>query len=78
MSDVSVISTPLGSSNPEVIKITSVLDIAKKVEEHYTKGYVVGAIHPVLLSIGRRKHFPASHMYRVVLFRPKLRYLENN
>ncbi|XP_053133659.1 raftlin-2 isoform X2 [Hemicordylus capensis] len=61
-----------GSSNPEVIKISSVLDIAKKVEEYYTKGYVVGAIHPVLLSLGRRRHFSASHMYRVVLLRPKL------
>lgn len=61
-----------GSSNPEVIKITSVLDIATKVEEYYNKGYVVGAIHPVLLPIGRRRHFPASHMYRAVLFRPKL------
>uniref|UniRef100_A0A8D0E4F5 Raftlin family member 2 n=1 Tax=Salvator merianae TaxID=96440 RepID=A0A8D0E4F5_SALMN len=61
-----------GSSNPEVIKISSILDIAKKVEEYYTKGYVVGAIHPVLLSTGRRRHFPASHMYRVVLLRLKL------
>lgn len=61
-----------GSSNPDVIKISSVLDIAKKVEDYYTKGYVVGAIHPVLLSVGRRKHFPASHLYRVVLFRLKL------
>ncbi|XP_061464118.1 raftlin-2 isoform X2 [Rhineura floridana] len=60
------------SSNPEVIKISSVLDIAKKVEEYYTKGYVVGAIHPILLSTGRRRHFPASHMYRVVLLRLKL------
>ncbi|XP_062972280.1 raftlin-2 [Elgaria multicarinata webbii] len=61
-----------GSSNPEVIKISSVLDIAKKVEEYYTKGYVVGAIHPFLLSVGRRRHFSASRMYRVVLLRLKL------
>ncbi|XP_060113382.1 raftlin-2 [Heteronotia binoei] len=61
-----------GSSNPDVIKISSVLDIAKKVEDYYAKGYVVGAIHPVLLSVGRRKHFPASHLYRVVLLRLKL------
>nr|XP_056717558.1 raftlin-2 [Euleptes europaea] len=61
-----------GSSNPDVIKISSVLDIVKKVEEYYTKGYVVGAIHPILLSVGRRRHFPASHLYRVVLLRLKL------
>uniref|UniRef100_A0A674IUB3 Raftlin family member 2 n=2 Tax=Terrapene triunguis TaxID=2587831 RepID=A0A674IUB3_9SAUR len=60
------------SSNPEVIKISSVLDIATKVEEYYIKGYVVGAIHPIILPVGRRKHFPASYLYRVVLSRLKL------
>nr|XP_025037822.1 raftlin-2 isoform X2 [Pelodiscus sinensis] len=60
------------SSNPEVIKISSVLDIATKVEEYYIKGYVVGAIHPIILPIGRRKHFSASYLYRVVLSRLKL------
>uniref|UniRef100_A0A8C3KXL9 Raftlin family member 2 n=1 Tax=Chrysolophus pictus TaxID=9089 RepID=A0A8C3KXL9_CHRPC len=60
------------SSNPEVIKISSVLDIASKVEEYYNKGYVVGAVHPILLPIGHRRNFPASHMYRVVLSRLKL------
>uniref|UniRef100_A0A8D0G5W0 Raftlin family member 2 n=1 Tax=Sphenodon punctatus TaxID=8508 RepID=A0A8D0G5W0_SPHPU len=59
------------SSNPEVIKISSVFDIATKVEEYYIKGYVVGAVHPILLPIGRRKHFPASYLYRVVLSRLK-------
>uniref|UniRef100_A0A8C8RND9 Raftlin family member 2 n=1 Tax=Pelusios castaneus TaxID=367368 RepID=A0A8C8RND9_9SAUR len=60
------------SSNPEVIKISSVLDIAPKVEEYYIRGYVVGAIHPIILPIGRRRHFPASYLYRVVLSRLKL------
>ncbi|XP_010139808.1 PREDICTED: raftlin-2, partial [Buceros rhinoceros silvestris] len=60
------------SSNPEVIKISSVLDIAPKVEEYYSKGYVVGAVHPIILPVGRRRIFPASHMYRVVLSRLKL------
>ncbi|PKU48268.1 raftlin-2 isoform x1 [Limosa lapponica baueri] len=60
------------SSNPEVTKISSVLDIASKVEEYYSKGYVVGAVHPIILPIGRRRNFPASHMYRVVLSRLKL------
>ncbi|KYO33648.1 raftlin-2 [Alligator mississippiensis] len=60
------------SPNPEVIKISSVLDIASKVEEYYIKGYVVGAIHPIILPTGRRRHFPASYMYRVVLSRLKL------
>ncbi|XP_073162415.1 raftlin-2 isoform X2 [Lepidochelys kempii] len=60
------------SSNPEVIKISSVLDIATKVEEYYIKGYVVGAIHPIILPVGRRKHFSASYLYRVVLSRLKL------
>lgn len=69
----SVFSMLLASSSPEVIKISSVLDITSKVEEYYNKGYVVGAIHPILLPIGHRRNFPASHMYRVVLSRLKLR-----
>ncbi|XP_048339476.1 raftlin-2 isoform X2 [Sphaerodactylus townsendi] len=61
-----------GSTNPDAIRISSVLDIEKKVEDHYARGYVVGAIHPVLLPVGRRRHFPASQLYRVVLLRLKL------
>lgn len=61
-----------GSTNPEVIKINSVLDIVAKVEDYYLKGYVVGAIHPVIQPVGQRKHLPASHLYRAVLSRVKL------
>lgn len=60
------------STNPEVIKINSVLDIVAKVEDYYLKGYVVGAIHPVIQPVGHRKHLPASHLYRVVLTRVKV------
>lgn len=60
------------SSNPRVIKINSVLDIVAKVDDYYLKGYIVGAIHPVLQPVGQRKHLPASYLYRVVLFRLKL------
>ncbi|KAM6178124.1 raftlin-2 [Rhynchocyon petersi] len=60
------------SSNPEVIKINSVLDIVSKVQDYYLKGYVVGAIHPVIQSVGQRKHLPASYLYRAVLWRLKL------
>ncbi|XP_054404747.1 raftlin-2 isoform X1 [Pongo abelii] len=61
------------SSNPEVIKINSILDIVTKVEDYYLKGYIVGAIHPVIQPVGQRKHLPASCLYRVVLSRLKLR-----
>lgn len=60
------------STNPEVIKINSVLDIITKVEDYYLKGYIVGAIHPVIQPMGQRKHLPASYLYRVVLSRLKL------
>ncbi|XP_051046177.1 raftlin-2 isoform X1 [Phodopus roborovskii] len=60
------------STNPEVIKINSVLDIVAKVEEYYLKGYVVGAIHPVIQPVGHRKLLPASQLYRVVLSRLKV------
>ncbi|XP_042637072.1 raftlin-2-like, partial [Orycteropus afer afer] len=60
------------SSNPEVIKINSILDIITKVEDCYLKGYIIGAIHPVIQPVGPRKHLPASYLYRVVLWRLKL------
>ncbi|XP_062057243.1 raftlin-2 [Lepus europaeus] len=60
------------SSNPEVIKINSILDIVAKVDDYYLKGYVVGAIHPVIQPVGQRKHLPANYLYRVVLLRLKL------
>lgn len=41
-------------------------------EDYYLKGYVVGAIHPVIQPVGQRKHLPASHLYRAVLSRVKL------
>ncbi|XP_036110437.1 raftlin-2 [Molossus molossus] len=60
------------SPNPEVIKINSIPDIVTKVEDYYLKGYIVGAIHPVLQPVWQRKHLPASYLYRVVLWRLKL------
>ncbi|KAF3824253.1 hypothetical protein GH733_008538 [Mirounga leonina] len=60
------------SPNPEVIKINSISDIVTKVEDYYLKGYIVGAIHPVIQPVGQRKHLPASYLYRVVLLRLKL------
>uniref|UniRef100_A0A8C6RUP8 Raftlin family member 2 n=1 Tax=Nannospalax galili TaxID=1026970 RepID=A0A8C6RUP8_NANGA len=60
------------STNPEVIKINSVLDIITKVEDYYLKGYIVGAIHPIIQPVGQRKHLPATYLYRVVLSRLKL------
>nr|XP_010970209.1 raftlin-2 isoform X1 [Camelus bactrianus] len=60
------------SPNPEVIKINSIPDIVTKVEDYYLKGYIVGAIHPVIQPVGQQKHLPASYLYRVVLSRLKL------
>lgn len=59
------------SPSPGVIAIHALPDIATKVEEYYLKGYVVGAIHPVLPPVGQRRHLPASHLYRAVLWRRK-------
>ncbi|XP_029790008.1 raftlin-2 [Suricata suricatta] len=60
------------SPNPEVIKINSIPDIVTKVEDYYLKGYIVGAVHPVIQPVRQRKHLPASYLYRVVLLRLKL------
>ncbi|XP_053554540.1 raftlin-2 [Bombina bombina] len=60
------------SSNPNVIRIKSLLDIPSKVEDYYVRGYVATAVHPVILSTSRRRHLPISYLYRVVLHRLKL------
>lgn len=59
------------SPNPEVIRISSIPEIATRVDEYYRRGFVVGAIHPVLQPVRQRRHLPASHLYRAVLARPK-------
>ncbi|KAM8934786.1 raftlin-2 isoform 2-T2 [Pelodytes ibericus] len=60
------------SVNPNVIRIKSLLDIPSKVEEYYMRGYMAAAVHPIILSTGRRRHLPVSYLYRVVLYRLKL------
>ncbi|XP_041057405.1 raftlin-2 isoform X1 [Carcharodon carcharias] len=57
----------IGSSNPDVIKISSLLDLNSKLEGYYRKGYVVATIHPTILSVGQRKRSPLSYIYRVIL-----------
>ncbi|XP_072435041.1 raftlin-2 isoform X2 [Chiloscyllium punctatum] len=56
-----------GSSNPDVIKIPSLLDLNYKLEAYYKRGYVVATIHPTILSVGQRKRSPLSYIYRVIL-----------
>ncbi|XP_075686060.1 raftlin-2 [Rhinoderma darwinii] len=60
------------SVNINSIKIKSLLDIPSKVEEYYLRGYMVAAVHPIIVSSGRRRHLPISYLYRVVLYRLKL------
>ncbi|XP_043548862.1 raftlin-2 isoform X2 [Chiloscyllium plagiosum] len=55
------------SSNPDVIKIPSLLDLNYKLEAYYKRGYVVATIHPTILSVGQRKRSPLSYIYRVIL-----------
>ncbi|XP_078085357.1 raftlin-2 [Mustelus asterias] len=61
----------IGSSNPDVIKISSLLDLNSKLEGYYRKGYVVATIHPTILSVGQRKRSPLSYIYRVILTKMK-------
>ncbi|XP_075036053.1 raftlin-2 [Mixophyes fleayi] len=60
------------SLNTNTIRIKSLLDIPSKVEEYYLRGYMVAAVHPIIVSSGRRRHLPISYLYRVVLYRLKL------
>ncbi|XP_048454477.1 raftlin-2 isoform X2 [Rhincodon typus] len=57
----------IGSANPDVIKISSLLDLNSKLEAYYKRGYVVVTIHPTVLSMGQRKRSPLSYIYRVIL-----------
>ncbi|XP_060684001.1 raftlin-2 isoform X2 [Hemiscyllium ocellatum] len=57
----------IDSSNPDVIKIPSLLDLNYKLEAYYKRGYVVATIHPTILSVGQRKPSPLSYIYRVIL-----------
>ncbi|XP_051878494.1 raftlin-2 [Pristis pectinata] len=61
----------ISSSNPDVIWISSLLDLNSKLEGYYRKGYVVATIHPTILSVGRRKRSPLSYIYRVILTKIK-------
>ncbi|XP_042192496.1 raftlin-2 isoform X2 [Callorhinchus milii] len=60
-----------GSPNPDVIKISSFLDLNSKLEEYYRNGYIVATIHPTIISVGRRKQSPLSYIYRVILTKQK-------
>uniref|UniRef100_UPI00398F5CD8 raftlin-2 isoform X3 n=1 Tax=Pristiophorus japonicus TaxID=55135 RepID=UPI00398F5CD8 len=61
----------IGSSNPDFIKISSLLDLGSKLEGYYRKGYIVATIHPTILSVGRRRRSPLSYIYRVILSKIK-------
>ncbi|XP_055493711.1 raftlin-2 [Leucoraja erinacea] len=61
----------ISSSNPDVIWISSPLDLNSKLEGYYRKGYVVATIHPTILSVGRRKQSPLSYILRVILTKIK-------
>ncbi|XP_072117713.1 raftlin-2 [Mobula birostris] len=61
----------ISSSNPDVIRISSLLDLNSKLEGYYRKGYVVATVHPTIVSVGRRKRSPLSYIYRVILAKIK-------
>ncbi|KAG2458960.1 RFTN2 protein, partial [Polypterus senegalus] len=58
-----------GSTNPEIIRISSLRDITCELEQHYRKGFVLATLHPVVLSVGRKRQLPLSLLYRAVLSR---------
>ncbi|XP_041118229.1 raftlin-2-like isoform X1 [Polyodon spathula] len=60
-----------GTSNPAVLRIGSLQDLPSELEQYYRKGFVLTAFHPIVLSVGRRRHLPISLLYRAVLARPQ-------
>lgn len=61
-------------SRPTVQYVTSLSELPQALLPYYTQGYVLTALHPIILSVGRTRSLPFSLLYRAILARPRPRY----
>lgn len=61
-------------SRPTVQYVSSLSELPQALLPYYTQGYVMVALHPIILSVGRTRCLPFSLLYRAVLVRPRHRY----
>uniref|UniRef100_A0A1A8BDN7 Raftlin family member 2 n=1 Tax=Nothobranchius kadleci TaxID=1051664 RepID=A0A1A8BDN7_NOTKA len=62
----------LEGSRPTVQYVSSLSELPQALQSYYTQGFVLTALHPIILSVGRTRSLPFSLLYRAILARPKL------
>lgn len=60
-------------SRPTVQYLSSLCELPHALQSYYTQGYVLAALHPIILSVGRTRFLPCSLLYRAILVRPRSR-----
>uniref|UniRef100_A0A672SUL5 Raftlin-2-like n=1 Tax=Sinocyclocheilus grahami TaxID=75366 RepID=A0A672SUL5_SINGR len=63
----------LEGSRPTVQYLSSLCELPHALQSYYTQGYVLAALHPIILSVGRTRFLPCSLLYRAILVRPRSR-----
>ncbi|XP_017276595.1 raftlin-2 [Kryptolebias marmoratus] len=61
----------LEGSRPTVQYVSSLSELPQALQPYYTQGYVLAALHPIILSVGRTRSLPFSLIYRAILARPR-------
>ncbi|XP_056145553.1 raftlin-2 [Lampris incognitus] len=61
----------LEGSRPTVQYVSSLCELPQALQPYYTQGYVLTALHPIILSVGRSRSLPFSLLYRAILARPR-------
>ncbi|KAG9271053.1 raftlin-2 [Astyanax mexicanus] len=61
----------LEGSRPTVQYLSSLCDLPQALQPYYTQGYVLAALHPIILSVGRTRSLACSLLYRAILARPR-------
>ncbi|KAI2660724.1 Raftlin-2 [Labeo rohita] len=69
--DFSLEGTDQCSSRPTVQYLSSLCELPHALQSYYTQGYVLAALHPIILSVGRTRFLPCSLLYRAILVRPR-------
>ncbi|XP_029314285.1 raftlin-2 [Cottoperca gobio] len=61
----------LEGSRPTVQYVASLSELPQALQPYYTQGYVLTALHPIILSVGRTRSLPFSLLYRAIMARPR-------
>ncbi|XP_060732055.1 raftlin-2 isoform X2 [Tachysurus vachellii] len=61
----------LEGSRPTVQYLSSLCELPQALQPYYTQGYMLVALHPIILSVGRTRSLPCSLLYRAILTRQR-------